>query len=130
MIVMKYNYFFFLLLLVCSCTHSGNEKLSKYSDQFLKTMLVKNVTTKEQVIALLSEPNDEDFFEHGREKYVYITEKNKVMFRNFIPFVGFLFNSSEKSKRKLVIWFKNYKISNYVITETKDILKTNIEKQL
>ena len=90
-------------------------------------MLVKNVTTKEQVITLLNEPNDEDFYEYGREKYVYISEKNKVMLRNFIPFVGFLFNSSEKSRRKLVIWFKNSKISDYSITETKDIAKTNIK---
>ena len=63
--------FFISAFLISGCSTSGNQHLKKETSQSLQSKIIKNKTTKSEIITALGEPETKTTLDSGNEEWTY-----------------------------------------------------------
>jgi outer membrane protein assembly factor BamE (lipoprotein component of BamABCDE complex) len=88
---------FLLLSLLSGCSTSGNQNLKNETPQSLQSKIIKNKTTKTELLAQLGEPDTRTTLDDGNEQWRYFMYNNQFNASTFIPVVGLLTGGSRLS---------------------------------
>lgn len=113
-------------VLLAGCASAGNEALSKQTSATLQQHIEKGVTTKEQVQALLGQPQNVSF-NNGQEQWTYNFAHATPTAVNFVPIVGLFVHGANVDHKMLVILFdKNGVVQNYSYTHGQSVVRSGI----
>jgi len=93
------------LLLLTGCASTGNQQLGKQTNVSLNEKITNGKTTRNQIEALLGQPDNIDFSESNNEKWTYVYQKSKSKIINFIPVANMINSGTNDQKKRLVIVF-------------------------
>lgn len=98
---------------------SGNEQLGKMSKGQVDQQIVKGKSTKEDVKALVGDPQNTDFDQNGNEKWVYAFARSSQKAVNYIPVANWFVRGTNDTKKTLVVLFDDKGIvKNYIASES------------
>lgn len=80
--------FLFAICLITGCSISGNQNLKNETPQSLQSKIIKNKTTKTDIMAKLGEPDTRTTLNDGNEQWRYFMSNNQFNAATFIPVVG------------------------------------------
>lgn len=82
--------FFISSLLISGCSTSGNQHLKKETSQSLQSKIIKNKTTKSEIITAFGQPETKTTLDSGNEQWTYSMDNNQFDATTFIPVIGLL----------------------------------------
>ena len=118
--------FFISALLISGCSTSGNQHLKNETSQSLQSKIIKNKTTKSEIITALGEPETETTLDSGNEEWTYSMDNNQFDATTFIPVVGLLTGGSQTQAKTLEIEFKGETVSKCSFSENKSRMNTGL----
>ncbi|ELX9165650.1 hypothetical protein SLI48_002507 [Salmonella enterica] len=118
--------FFIIVVLLSGCSTSGNQNLKNETPQSLQSKIIKNKTTKTELIAKLGEPDTRTTLDDGNEQWRYFMYNNQFNASTFIPVVGLLTGGSQIQSKTLEIEFKGEIVSKWTFSSEKNNTKTGI----
>lgn len=118
--------FFISTLFISGCSTSGNQQLKNETSQSLQSKIIKNKTTKSEIITGLGEPDTRTTLDSGNEKWIYFMNNNQFDATTFIPVVGLLMGGSKTQARTLEIEFKGETVSKWTFSENNSRMKTGL----
>ncbi|HBS6562640.1 TPA: hypothetical protein OT047_005500 [Klebsiella pneumoniae] len=118
--------FFISALLISGCSTSGNQHLKNETSQSLQSKIIKNKTTKSEIITALGEPETETTLDSGNEEWTYSMDNNQFDATTFIPVVGLLTGGSQTQAKTLEIEFKGETVSKWSFSENKSRMNTGL----
>lgn len=65
--------FFIAIFLISGCSTSGNQKIKNETAQSLQSKIIKNKTTKAELLVQLGEPDTRTTLDDGNEQWRYFT---------------------------------------------------------
>ncbi len=77
--------FFIAICLITGCSTSGNQKIKNETAQSLQSKIIKNKTTKAELLAQLGEPDTRTTLDDGNEQWRYFMYNNQFNASTFIP---------------------------------------------
>ncbi len=97
---------------------TGNETLGKMDKTQLDRGIAKGKSTKDDVKAMLGDPDKTDFDNNGNEKWSYIHVRKDIKAVNFIPLVSLFVQGTNDTTKTLVVLFddKGY-VKNYIASD-------------
>lgn len=116
--------FFTSSFLISGCSTSGNQHLKKETSQSLQSKIIKNKTTKSEIITALGEPETRTTLESGNEEWIYSMDNNQFDTTTFIPVIGLLTGGSQTQAKTLEIEFKGQTVSKWSFSENKSRMNT------
>ncbi|EHB5930024.1 hypothetical protein JXB69_004547 [Escherichia coli] len=118
--------FFISAFLISGCSISGNQHLKKETSQSLQSKIIKNKTTKSEIITALSEPETKTTLDSGNEEWTYSMDNNQFDATTFIPVIGLLTGGSQTQAKTLEIEFKGETVSKWTFSENNSKMKTGL----
>jgi outer membrane protein assembly factor BamE (lipoprotein component of BamABCDE complex) len=118
--------FFIIVVLLSGCSTSGNQNLKNETPQSLQSKIIKNKTTKTELIAKLGEPDTRTTLDDGNEQWRYFMYNNQFNASTFIPVVGLLTGGSQIQSKTLEIEFKGEIVSKWTFSSENNNTKTGI----
>lgn len=114
------------VFLTSGCSTSGNQRLKNETSQSLQSKIIKNKTTKSEIITELGEPDTRTTLDSGNEEWTYFMNNNQFDATTFIPVVGLLTGGSKTQARTLEIEFKGETVSKWTFSENNSRMKTGL----
>ena len=118
--------FFISAFFISGCSTSGNQHLKKETSQSLQSKIIKNKTTKSEIITALGEPGTRTTLDSGNEEWTYSMDNNQFDATTFIPVVGLLTGGSQTQAKTLEIEFKGETVSTWSFSENKSRMNTGL----
>lgn len=118
--------FFICSLLISGCSTSGNQNLRNETSQSLQSIIIKNKTTKSEIIKKLGEPDTRTTTDDGQEEWTYLMVNNQFDATTFLPFAGLLTGGSKTQARELVITYRGDTVSQWTFSENNSRMKTGL----
>lgn len=118
--------FFISALLISGCSTSGNQHLKNETSQSLQSKIIKNKTTKSEIITALGEPETKTTLDSGNEEWTYSMDNNQFDATTFIPVVGLLTGGSQTQAKTLEIEFKGETVSKWSFSENTCRMNTGL----
>lgn len=118
--------FFISALLISGCSTSGNQHLKNETSQSLQSKIIKNKTTKSEIITALGEPETKTTLDSGNEVWTYSMDNNQFDATTFIPVVGLLTGGSQTQAKTLEIEFKGETVSKWSFSENTSRMNTGL----
>ncbi|HDL6696475.1 TPA: hypothetical protein PXJ63_000580 [Yersinia enterocolitica] len=118
--------FFIAIFLVSGCSTSGNQKIKNETAQSLQSKIIKNKTTKTDIITKLGEPDTRTTLDDGNEQWRYFMSNNQFNAATFIPVVGLFTGGSQTQSKTLEIGFKGETVSRWTFSSDNNNSKTGI----
>ena len=84
----------------------GNQALKNESELTVRSKIVENKTTKDDVRKTFGSPDESSFTDNGKEIWKYEFANIKADAVNYIPIVNLFGSSSSGTKKQLVILLK------------------------
>ncbi|EGH3382749.1 hypothetical protein IEA94_002978 [Salmonella enterica] len=108
--------FFIAIFSISGCSTSGNQKLKNETSQSLQSKIIKNKTTKTELLAKLGEPDTRTTLDSGNEQWRYFMYNNQFNATTFIPVVGLFTGGSQTQSKTLEIEFNGEKVSKWAFS--------------
>ncbi|ELK7011329.1 hypothetical protein Q6J12_002330 [Salmonella enterica] len=118
--------FFICSLLISGCSTSGNQNIRNETSQSLQSIIIKNKTTKSEIIKKLGEPDTRTTTDDGQEEWTYLMVNNQFDATIFLPFAGLLTGGSKTQARELVITYRGDTVSQWTFSENNSRMKTGL----
>ncbi|EMY0608935.1 hypothetical protein ACTM6V_18940 [Citrobacter freundii] len=118
--------FLFTICLITGCSISGNQNLKNETPQSLQSKIIKNKTTKTDIMAKLGEPDTRTTLNDGNEQWRYFMSNNQFNAATFIPAVGLFTGGSQTQSKTLEIDFKGETVSRWTFSSDNNNTKTGI----
>ena len=118
--------FFIIVFLLSGCSISGNQNLKNETPQSLQSKIIKNKTTKTELLSKLGEPDTRTTLDDGNEQWKYFMSNNQFNATTFIPVVGLLTGGSQTQSKTLEIDFKGETVSKWTFSSDNNNTKTGI----
>ncbi|ENZ8441433.1 hypothetical protein ACHA9J_005524 [Klebsiella oxytoca] len=118
--------FFISALLISGCSTSGNQHLKNETSRSLQSKIIKNKTTKSEIITALGEPETKTTLDSGNEEWTYSMDNNQFDATTFIPVVGLLTGGSQTQAKTLEIEFKGETVSKWSFSENTSRMNTGL----
>ncbi|MBB8882752.1 hypothetical protein FSH36_013865 [Escherichia coli] len=118
--------FFFAISLINGCSTSGNQKIKNETAQSLQSKIIKDKTTKTELLAQLGEPDTRTTLDSGNEQWRYFMYNNQFNAATFIPIVGLFTGGSQIQSKTLEIDFKGEVVSKWTFSSENNNSKTGI----
>ncbi|MEY1398433.1 hypothetical protein ACU6X7_06995 [Klebsiella aerogenes] len=118
--------FFISAFLISGCSTSGNQHLKNETSQSLQSKIIKNKTTKSELITALGEPGNRTTLDSGNEEWTYTMDNNQFDATTFIPVIGLLTGGSQTQAKTLEIEFKGETVSKWTFSENSSKMKTGL----
>lgn len=118
--------FFISSLLISGCSTSGNQHLKKETSQSLLSKIIKNKTTKSEIITAFGQPETKTTLDSGNEEWTYSMDNNQFDATTFIPVIGLLTGVHRRRPKR---WKSNLKaetVSNWTFSENNSKMKTGL----
>ncbi|WP_183060592.1 hypothetical protein [Salmonella enterica] len=119
-------YFIFAISLISGCSTSGNQNLKNETAQSLQSKIIKNKTTKADIVSKLGEPDTKTSLDDGNEQWRYFMYNNQFNASTFIPVVGLLTGGSQTQSKTLEIDFKGEIVSKWSFSSDNSNTKSGI----
>ncbi|HDX8828935.1 MULTISPECIES: hypothetical protein [Klebsiella] len=117
---------FIAIFLISGCSTSGNQNLKNETPQSLQSKIIKNKTTKMELLTKLGEPDTRTTLDDGNEQWRYFMYNNQFNASTFIPVVGLLTGGSQSQSKTLEIDFKGETVSKWTFSSDNNNTKTGI----
>lgn len=117
--------FFIIVFLLSGCSTSGNQNLKNETPQSLQSKIIKNKTTKTELLTKLGEPDTRTTLDDGNEQWKYFMS-NQFNATTFIPVVGLFTGGSQTQSKTLEIDFKGETVSKWTFSSDNNNTKTGI----
>ncbi|HHL2708542.1 TPA: hypothetical protein ACQ39K_000016 [Yersinia enterocolitica] len=102
------------IFIISGCSTTGNQNLKKENQSSLQTKLVKNKTTKSEVVREFGSPTSVTSKNDGGDIYLYEMNNGKINPLTYVPVVGFFAGDTTTESRTLSISFnKNDTVSTW-----------------
>ncbi|MFA6397163.1 MAG: outer membrane protein assembly factor BamE [Sulfurimonas sp.] len=99
---------------------TGNETLGKMEKSQLEQGIVKGKSTKEDVKAMLGDPDKTDFDNNSLEKWSYVHVRMDAKAVNYIPVVNWFVAGTNNTTKTLIVVFDDKGIvKNYINSDAK-----------
>lgn len=118
--------FFIIVFLLSGCSTSGNQNLKNETPQSLQSKIIKNKTTKTELLTKLGEPDTRTTLDDGNEQWKYFISNNQFNATAFIPVVGLFTGGSQTQSKTLEIDFKGETVSKWTFSSDNNNTKTGI----
>ncbi|UAN30908.1 hypothetical protein [Enterobacter sp. JBIWA005] len=118
--------FFIIVFLLSGCSTSGNQNLKNETPQSLQSKIIKNKTTKTELLTKLGEPDTRTTLNDGNEQWKYFMSNNQFSATTFIPVVGLFTGGSQIQSKTLEIDFKGETVSKWTFSSDNNNTKTGI----
>lgn len=118
--------FFIIVFLLSGCSKSGNQNLKNETPQSLQSKIIKNKTTKTELLTKLGEPDSRTTLNDGNEQWKYFMSNNHFSATTFIPVVGLFTGGSQTQSKTLEIDFKGETVSKWTFSSDNNNTKTGI----
>ncbi|HCA7459954.1 TPA: hypothetical protein MX372_004784 [Enterobacter roggenkampii] len=118
--------FFIIVFLLSGCSISGNQNLKNETPQSLQSKIIKNKTTKTELLTKLGEPDTRTTLDDGNEQWKYFMSNNQFNATTFIRVVGLLTGGSQTQSKTLEIDFKGETVSKWTFSSDNNNTKTGI----
>ncbi|ECE0982869.1 hypothetical protein FOK08_21895, partial [Salmonella enterica] len=100
--------------------------LKKETPQSLQSKIIKNKTTKTELLTMLGEPDTRTTLDSGNEQWRYFMYNNQFNASTFIPVVGLLTGGSQTQSKTLEIDFKGEIVSKWTFSTDNNNTKSGI----
>ena len=118
--------FFIIVFLLSGCSTSGNQNLKNETPQSLQSKIIKNKTTKTELLSKLGEPDTRTTLDDGNEQWKYFMSNNQFSATTFNPVVGLFTGGSQTQSKTLEIDFKGETVSKWTFSSDNNNTKTGI----
>ncbi|HAL7392243.1 TPA: hypothetical protein H7C08_003502 [Escherichia coli] len=118
--------FFIIVFLLSGCSTSGNQNLKNETPQSLQSKIIKNKTTKTELLTKLGEPDTRTTLDSGNEQWRYFIYNNQFNASTFIPVVGLLTGGSQTQSKTLEIDFNGETVSKWTFSTDNNNTKSGI----
>ena len=118
--------FFIIVFLLSGCSTSGNQNLKNETPQSLQSKIIKNKTTKTELLTKLGEPDTRTTLDDGNEQWRYFMYNNQFNASTFIPVVGLLTGGSQTQSKTLEIDFNGETVSKLTFSTDNNNTKSGI----
>lgn len=118
--------FFITIFSISGCSTSGNQNLKNETPQSLQSKIIKNKTTKTELLTMLGEPDTRTTLDSGSEQWRYFMYNNQFNASTFIPVVGLLTGGSQTQSKTLEIDFKGETVSKWTFSTNNNNTKSGI----
>lgn len=118
--------FFITAFLITGCSTSGNQNLKNETPQSLQSKIIKNKTTKTELLAKLGEPDTKTTLDDGNEQWRYFMSNNQFNAATFIPVLGLFTGGSQTQSKTLDIEFNGQTVSKWTFSSENNNSKTGI----
>ncbi|HED5889300.1 TPA: hypothetical protein R5S02_004559 [Salmonella enterica] len=118
--------FFIAICLITGCSTSGNQKIKNETAQSLQSKIIKNKTTKAELLAQIGEPDTRTTLDDGNEQWRYFMYNNQFSATTFIPVVGLFTGGSQTQSKTIEIDFKGETVSKWTFSSDNNNTKTGI----
>lgn len=118
--------FFIIVFLLSGCSTSGNQNLKNETPQSLQSKIIKNKTTKTELLTKLGEPDTRTILDDGNEQWRYFMYNNQFNATTFIPVVGLLTGGSQTQSKTLEIDFKGEVVNKWTFSTDNNNTKTGV----
>ncbi|EEQ1636800.1 hypothetical protein ACIU6G_003326 [Escherichia coli] len=118
--------FFIIVFLLSGCSTSGNQNLKSETPQSLQSKIIKNKTTKTELLSKLGEPDTRTTLDDRNEQWKYFMSNNQFSATTFIPVVGLFTGGSQTQSKTLEIDFKGETVSKWTFSSDNNNTKTGI----
>ena len=118
--------FFIAIFSISGCSTSGNQNLKNETPQSLQSKIIKNKTTKTELLSKLGEPDTRTTLDDGNEQWKYFMSNNQFSATTFIPVVGLFTGGSQTQSKTLEIDFKGETVSKWTFSSDNNNTKTGI----
>jgi outer membrane protein assembly factor BamE (lipoprotein component of BamABCDE complex) len=98
------------VIMLSGCMTIGNKQIE---DEQVVKQIVPGKTTKQEVRALVGEPNMVEFADTGEETWQYILTKSQTRASSFIPYVGLFVGGADMQTHTLTIRFRGEVVSKF-----------------
>jgi len=103
---------------LAGCATTGNRALGKMTQQQVRTSFHKGMT-KQQVTAILGDPNKIVINANQDDVWTYSFKKSKLTGADFIPIYGSLHQTRKNNTKMVVFLFHNNRVVKYSQTSAK-----------
>lgn len=94
---------------------TGNENLGKMEKGQIDQQIVKGKSTKNDVKAMLGDPDKTDFDNNSNEKWTYVHVRKSAKGVNYVPVVNwFVAGTNDTTKTLIVLFDDNGVVKNYI----------------
>ncbi|MFB6348155.1 hypothetical protein ACFBZI_01630 [Moraxella sp. ZJ142] len=118
----------FAALLVTGCVSTGNTVMKEQTQQSVESVIVKGVTSKQDIINKFGSADGVSFTDSGNEVWTYRHSRSTPMARNFIPYNFFSLGENIQTKELVILFDKSGVVSNYTFRETANQSKSGLVK--
>ena len=118
--------FFIAIFSISGCSTSGNQNLKNETPQSLQSKIIKNKTTKTELLTKLGEPDTRTTLDDGNEQWRYFMYNNQFNATTFIPVVGLFTGGSQTQSKTLEIDFKGEIVSKWTFSTDNNNTKTGV----
>ncbi|WP_417932710.1 hypothetical protein [Enterobacter hormaechei] len=118
--------FFIIVFLLSGCSISGNQNLKNETPQSLQSKIIKNKTTKTELLTKLGEPDTRTTLDDRNEQWKYFMSNNQFNATTFIPVVGLLTGGSQTQSKTLEIDFNGETVSKWTFSTDNNNTKSGI----
>lgn len=118
--------FFIIVFLLSGCSTSGNQNLKNETPQSLQSKIIKNKTTKTELLTKLGEPDTRTTLDSGNEQWRYFMYNNQFNASTFIPVVRLLTGGSQTQSKTLEIDFNGETVSKWTFSTDNNNTKSGI----
>lgn len=118
--------FIITTLFITGCSTSGNQKIKNETAQSLQSKIIKNKTTKSEIVSKLGEPDTKTTLDDGNEQWRYFMSNNQFNAATFIPVVGLFTGGSQTQSKTLDIEFNGQTVSKWTFSSENNNSKTGI----
>lgn len=118
--------FFIAIFSISGCSTSGNQKLKNETSQSLQSKIIKNKTTKTELLTKLGEPDTRTTLDDGNEQWRYFMYNNQSNATTFIPVIGLFTGGSQTQSKTLEIDFKGETVSKWTFSTDNNNTKTGV----
>lgn len=118
--------FIITTLFITGCSTSGNQKIKNETAQSLQSTIIKNKTTKSEIVSKLGEPDTKTTLDDGNEQWRYFMSNNQFNAATFIPVVGLFTGGSQTQSKTLDIEFNGQTVSKWTFSSENNNSKTGI----
>lgn len=112
--------------LISGCSTSGNQKIKDETAQSLQSKIIKNKTTKSEIVSQLGEPDTRTTLDDGSEEWRYFMSNNQFDATTFIPVLGLLTGGAQTQSKTLEINFKGEIVSKWTFSSDNNNMKSGI----
>ncbi|EFN5020846.1 hypothetical protein FQJ41_20240 [Escherichia coli] len=118
--------FFIIVFLLSGCSTSGNQNLKNETPQSLQSKIIKNKTTKTELLTKLGEPDTSTTLDDGNEQWRYFMYNNQFNATTFIRVVGLFTGGSQTQSKTLEIDFKGEIVNKWTFSTDNNNTKTGV----